>query len=92
MLQAGDHPKMVQDRLGHSSTQMTLDKYSHITQNMQQQAAENFENVILIVEHKPLVHYLPSVLFSMLLHLNSQHYSRHYYCLIRTQALISLSL
>ena len=38
--------KIVQDRLGHSSIQMTLDKYSHITQNMQQQAAENFENVI----------------------------------------------
>lgn len=46
MLQAGEHPKIVQDRLGHSSIQMTLDKYSHITQNMQQQAAENFENVI----------------------------------------------
>ncbi|OSY17225.1 hypothetical protein BTJ48_01036 [Bacillus mycoides] len=39
MLQAGEHPKIVQDRLGHSSIQMTLDKYSHITQNMQQQAA-----------------------------------------------------
>ncbi|SCM87435.1 Uncharacterized protein BWAI21_02869 [Bacillus mycoides] len=46
MLQAGEHPKIVQDRLGHSSIQMTLDKYSYITQNMQQQAAENFENVI----------------------------------------------
>lgn len=46
MLQAGEHPKIVQDRLGHSSIQMTLEKYSHITQNMQQQAAENFENVI----------------------------------------------
>jgi integrase len=46
MLQAGEHPKIVQDRLGHSSIQMTLDKYSHITQNMQQQAAESFENVI----------------------------------------------
>lgn len=40
MLQAGEHPKIVQDRLG------TLDKYSHITQNMQQQAAENFESII----------------------------------------------
>lgn len=92
MLQAGKHPKIVQDRLGHSSIQMTLDKYSHITQNMQQQAAENFENVILIVEYKPLVHYLPSVLFSMLLHLNSRHYSRHYYYLVRSQILISLFL
>lgn len=46
MLQAGEHPKIVQDRLGHSSIQMTLDKYRHITQNMQQQAAENFESII----------------------------------------------
>ncbi|SCV21734.1 Protein of unknown function [Bacillus cereus] len=46
MLQAGEHPKIVQDRLGHSSIQMTLDKYSHITQNLQQQAAENFESII----------------------------------------------
>lgn len=46
MLQAGEHPKIVQDRLGHSSIQMTLDKYSHITQNMQQQASENFESIV----------------------------------------------
>lgn len=46
MLEAGEHPKVVQDRLGHSSIQMTLDKYSHITQNMQHHAAEAFENII----------------------------------------------
>lgn len=46
MLEAGEHPKIVQDRLGHSSVQMTLDKYSHVTQNMQQNAADNFENII----------------------------------------------
>ncbi|GGE58320.1 tyrosine-type recombinase/integrase [Priestia taiwanensis] len=46
MLEAGEHPKIVQDRLGHSSIQMTLDKYSHVTENMQQKAAENFENII----------------------------------------------
>lgn len=46
MLQAGEHPKIVQDCLRHSSIQMTLNKYSHITQNIQQQAAENFEGII----------------------------------------------
>ncbi|MED0983007.1 tyrosine-type recombinase/integrase [Bacillus paramycoides] len=51
MLQAGEHPKIVQDRLGHSSIHMTLDKYSHVTQNMQQQAAENFESVLKSYEN-----------------------------------------
>jgi integrase len=39
MLGAGVHPKMVQERLGHSSIQMTLDRYSHVTMTMQEDAA-----------------------------------------------------
>ena len=38
-LQAGIHPKIVQERLGHSSIAMTLDTYSHVTPNMQEDAA-----------------------------------------------------
>ncbi|BDR66774.1 hypothetical protein K144316041_09710 [Clostridium tetani] len=30
MLKANVHPKIVADRLGHSSVKMTLDTYSHI--------------------------------------------------------------
>jgi integrase len=30
---------MVQERLGHSSIQMTLDRYSHVTMTMQEDAA-----------------------------------------------------
>ena len=29
-LQAGIHPKVVQERLGHSSIAITLDTYSHV--------------------------------------------------------------
>jgi integrase len=38
LLGAGVHPKIVQERLGHSSIQMTLDRYSHVSMSMQQEA------------------------------------------------------
>ena len=38
-LQAGVHPKVVSDRLGHSSTTVTLDTYSHVVPALQEEAA-----------------------------------------------------
>lgn len=43
MLKQGVHPKIVQERLGHSSIQITLDTYSHVTPGMQRAAAEKFD-------------------------------------------------
>lgn len=39
-LQAGVHPKVVSERLGHSTIAITLDTYSHVTPAMQSDAAE----------------------------------------------------
>jgi integrase len=39
-LRAGIHPKIVQERLGHSSIALTLDTYSHVTPTLQRAAAE----------------------------------------------------
>lgn len=39
-LQAGLHPKVVQERLGHANIGITLDTYSHVTPAMQAEAAE----------------------------------------------------
>jgi integrase len=39
-LQAGIHPKIVSERLGHSSISITLDTYSHALPSMQTEAAE----------------------------------------------------
>ncbi len=47
MLKQGVHPKIVQERLGHSSIQVTLDTYSHVAPGLQQSAAEAFDNIIL---------------------------------------------
>jgi integrase len=46
MLKAGIHPKIVQERLGHSSIQMTLDIYSHVAPGIQQAAAASFDKLI----------------------------------------------
>jgi integrase len=40
LLKLGVHPKIVQERLGHSSIQVTLDLYSHLYPNMQSDAAD----------------------------------------------------
>jgi integrase len=46
MLKQGVHPKIVQERLGHASIQMTLDTYSHVAPGLQQAAAEAFDRVV----------------------------------------------
>ncbi|MGA7272300.1 MAG: tyrosine-type recombinase/integrase [Acidimicrobiia bacterium] len=40
LLKAGVHPKVVQERLGHSSIRVTLDVYSAVMPNMQREAVE----------------------------------------------------
>ena len=43
MLQQGVHPKIVQERLGHSTISVTLDTYSHVMPGMQEAAALRFD-------------------------------------------------
>jgi integrase len=43
MLKQGTHPKIVQERLGHSSIQITLDTYSHVAPGLQAAAATRFD-------------------------------------------------
>jgi integrase len=43
LLQQGVHPKVVQERLGHSTISMTLDTYSHVIPGMQERAAADLE-------------------------------------------------
>jgi len=46
MLKQGIHPKVVQERLGHSTITTTLDTYSHVTPGLQQAAANKFDDII----------------------------------------------
>lgn len=42
----GVHPKVVQERLGHSSIQLTIDTYSHVVPGMQERATERLEALL----------------------------------------------
>ncbi|MFC1977794.1 tyrosine recombinase XerC [Chloroflexota bacterium] len=44
MLQQNIHPKIVQERLGHSTISTTLDIYSHVVPGLQQAAAQRFDD------------------------------------------------
>jgi integrase len=46
LLKAGVHLKVVQERLGHSSIQITADLYSHLMPGIQESAAEKFDKFI----------------------------------------------
>jgi integrase len=45
-LQAGIHPKVVSERLGHATVSITLDTYSHAIPAMQQDAAERVAELV----------------------------------------------
>jgi integrase len=53
MLASNVHPKIVQERLGHSSIAVTMDIYSHLMPNMQEDAAAAVDVVVRAALNKP---------------------------------------
>lgn len=49
LLELGEHPKVVQERLGHKDISVTMDMYTHVTMTLQKQTAETFG---AMMEHK----------------------------------------
>ena len=47
MLKQGIHPKIVQERFGHASIQITLDTYSHVAPGLQGAIALKFDEVFV---------------------------------------------
>jgi integrase len=45
-LQADRNPKVVSERLGHSSVSVTLDTYSHVTPAMEQDVADTVARIV----------------------------------------------
>ena len=43
LMEQGVHPKVVSERLGHSSVAITLDLYSHVSPNLQDEAAQKLD-------------------------------------------------
>ncbi|MGK2965103.1 MAG: tyrosine-type recombinase/integrase [Tepidiformaceae bacterium] len=50
-LAAGIHPKVVSERLGHSTIQLTLDTYSHVVEGIHEAAAEQLGDVLFGQTH-----------------------------------------
>jgi integrase len=46
MLANREHPEFVQERLGHFGISMTLNRYSHVTMDMQREAADRLERLL----------------------------------------------
>jgi integrase len=46
LLLAGINPKVVSERLGHASTQLTMDVYSHVLPGMQEEATSQLERML----------------------------------------------
>ena len=55
LLKQGVHPKVVLERLGHSSIQITLDTYSHVTPELQQVAAQRFDDLVKVVHNEKVL-------------------------------------
>lgn len=48
LLTAGTHPRVVTERLGHSTPAVTLNVYSHVTPTMQHEAASAIDLLLAI--------------------------------------------
>ena len=46
LLAAGEHPKLVQERLGHASITLTLDTYSHVIPSMGREVADRLDKIM----------------------------------------------
>jgi integrase len=46
LLQAGINPKIVSERLGHSTIVLTSDVYSHVLPSMQEDATKRLEKIL----------------------------------------------
>lgn len=46
LLASGEHPKVVQERLGHSSVTLTLDTYTHVLPAMQEKATQRLDTLL----------------------------------------------
>jgi integrase len=53
-LQAGVHPKVVQERLGHANIGITLDTYSHVVAGLHEDAAEQVAALLRAPVSNPL--------------------------------------
>jgi integrase len=47
MLELGEHPKVVQQILGHSKIAVTLDTYTHVSLDLEKRATEKLNQALI---------------------------------------------
>jgi len=52
MLKSGIHPKIVSERLGHSTVAFTPDTYSHVVPGLQEAAAKAFDDNLKVLNSR----------------------------------------
>ena len=45
LIAAGEHPKTIQTRLGHSSIQVTMDRYGHLMEGLDDRTADRLDAI-----------------------------------------------
>jgi integrase len=55
MLERGVNPKIVQERLGHSTISITMDIYSHVGETLQREAASKFDDILNVSYNESVV-------------------------------------
>lgn len=50
ILQAGIHPKIVQETSGHADISLTMNTYSHALPTLQREAAEKMDELVTMIE------------------------------------------
>ena len=48
LIAQGEHPKVIQNRLGHSSIKVTLDTYGHLFEGLDEAAAERLNDAFVL--------------------------------------------
>ena len=56
MLAQGEHPKVVSEWLGHASTTLTMDVYSHVLPSMRREASDRLEKTLFTEGGTPSAH------------------------------------
>jgi integrase len=54
LIAQGEHPKVIQNRLGHSSIKVTLDTYGHLFEGLDEAAAERLDDAFMPTPRKSL--------------------------------------
>jgi integrase len=45
LIAAGEHPKIIQTRLGHSSIQVTMDRHGHLMEGLDDRTADRLDAI-----------------------------------------------